>query len=273
MSPASIRRREQGELGPKPHYEDEENRMKRWLASAALVLYVSTALGACGSDSDGSTPNAGGEATSSGTSAVASTSVPFESKTESGLPVGYPKPRGEKPLTIGFPSPNAASEPMQIMEETMKAAVEELGGNLVVLDAAIGVDKQVRDIQQLVAQKVDAIVVFPIDPGAVEPAVEQARKAGIPALAVEYNNQDPNDTGPFATQIVQGTDRLAYLEVQQAAEALSKGGSVVQIGLNIPAPTIVSITNATKKWAEAFGLDYLGAPTTRPMTLPAERRR
>ena len=86
----------------------------------------------------------------------------------------------------------------------MNGAVEELGGNLVRLDAAIGVDKQVRDIQQLVAQKVNAIVVFPIDPGAVEPAVEQARKAGIPALAVEYNNQDPNDTGPFATQIVQG---------------------------------------------------------------------
>jgi ribose transport system substrate-binding protein len=140
----------------------------------------------------------------------------------------------------------------------MAATVAELGGKLVTLDAAIDVDKQVSDIQQLIAQKVDAIVVFPLDPHAVEPAIEQAKKAGIPAVAVEYDNQNPDDTGPFATQIVQGTDHLAYLEVEQAAKELGKGGKVVQIGLNIPAPTIVSITNATKKWAEAFGLEYLG---------------
>lgn len=232
--------------------------MKRWLIALA-VLSVSVVLGACGSDSDSSSTAA--ETTASGdttTTESSAASVPFESATENGLPVGYPEPAGDEELTIGFPSPTSASEAVVILEESMEATAAELGGKVVSLDGGLDVDKQVTDIQQLIAQKVDAIVVFPLDPHAVEPAVEQAQKAGIPTVAIEYNNQEPENIGPFDTQIVQGTDNLAYEEVKTAAEALGEGGKVVQIGFAAPVPTLVSITAATKKWAEAFGLDYLG---------------
>lgn len=236
--------------------------MTRRLIAAVAVLSTSAVLVACGSSSGGGSGDettASGSATGTGTASqtAAAASVPFDSP-ESTLPVGYPEPKGDTPLTIGFASPTSASEPIQVLEQSMSATAEKLGGKVVILDAGLDVDKQVSDIQQLVAQKVDAIVVFPLDPHAVVPAVEQAKKAGIPAVAIEYDNQDPNEIGPFDTQIVQGTDRLAYLEVEQAFKDVGKGGKVVQIGLNVPAPTIVAIGNATKKWAEKFGLQYQG---------------
>jgi ribose transport system substrate-binding protein len=231
--------------------------MKKLLIAAGTVLMLSVALAACGGSSDSSTDSSTAAETSESTGST-ETTVKFVSPTENGLPVGYPEPEGTAPLTIGFSSPTSASEAVQILEQSMEATAGELGGKVVSLDAAIDVNKQVSDIQQLVAQKVDALVVFPIDPHAVVPAVEQANKAGIPTIAVEYNNQEPENVAPFDTQIVQGTDNLAYLEVKQAAEELGEGAKVVQIGLNVPAPTIVAITAATKKWAKAFGLEYLG---------------
>lgn len=230
--------------------------MKRWMI-AVVVLSISVFLGACGSDSDSSST---GETSSGGdaTTKEATATVEFESPTESGLPVGYPEPAGDEELTIGFPSPTSASEAIIILEESMKATASELGGEVVSLDGGLDVDKQVTDIQQLIAQKVDAMVVFPLDSHAVEPAVEQAKKAGIPVVAIEYNSAEPDNIGPFDTQVVQGTDRLAYEEVKTAAEMLPPGGKVVQIGFPAPVPTLVAITEATKKWAKAFGLDYLG---------------
>jgi ribose transport system substrate-binding protein len=241
--------------------------MIRRLIAAMAVLSLGVAFAACGSsDREGSADkttgtaaaSAAGATTGTATEAEAeATSVAFESP-ESDLPVGYPEPKGDKALTIGFASPTSASEAVQVLERSMAAAAKELGGKVVILDAGLDVDKQVSSIQQLVAQKVDAIVVFPLDPHAVVPAIEQAKKAGIPRVAVEYNNQDPNEIGPFDTQIVQGTDRLAYLEVQQAFTDLGEGAKVVQIGINVPAPTLIAITAATKKWAQKFGLDYQG---------------
>lgn len=230
--------------------------MKRWMIGV-MVLALSVVLAACGSGSSSSSTggSSSGEPT---TTEETTTSVKFVSPTESGLTVGYPEPAGDEELTIGFPSPTSASEAIVILEESMEAAASELGGKIVKLDAGLDVDKQVTDIQQLIGQKVDAMVVFPLDSHAVEPAVEQAKKAGIPVVAIEYNSAEPDNLGPFDTQIVQGTDRLAYEEVKTAAEMLPEGGKVVQIGFPAPVPTLVAITEATKKWAEAFGLDYLG---------------
>lgn len=231
--------------------------MKR-LMIAVLVLSLGVSLGACGSDSDSSSTAETSSGAETTTTETTTPSVKFESPTESGLPVGYPEPAGKEELKIGFPSPTSASEAIIILEESMGAAASELGGEVVTLDAGLDVDKQVTDIQQLIAQKVDAMVVFPLDSHAVEPAVEQAKKAGIPVVAIEYNSAEPDNIGPFDTQIVQGTDRLAYEEVRTAAEMLPEGGKVVQIGFPAPVPTLVAITEATKKWAKAFGLDYLG---------------
>jgi ABC-type sugar transport system substrate-binding protein len=168
--------------------------MTRRLIAAAAVLSTSIALVACGSTSKTGGDGTAAQTTGTGAATAAQTTgaatVAFASP-ETKLPGGYPEPQGNKPLTIGFASPTSASEAIQVLEQSMKASAEALGGKVVILDAQLDVDKQVSNIQQLVAQKVDAIVVFPLDPHAVVPAVEQARKAGIPAVAIEYDNQHP----------------------------------------------------------------------------------
>jgi ribose transport system substrate-binding protein len=229
--------------------------MKKWMIAVA-VLSIGVFLAACGSDSGSSST---GETSSGGDTTTETTAqVEFKSATESGLPVGYPEPAGDEELTIGWPGPTSASEGVASVERSMKATISELGGKMIALDAERDVDKQITDIQQLIAQKVDAIVVYPIDAGAVLPAVEQAKKAGIPVVAIEYNSKEPENVAPFDTQVLFGNERAAYEQVRTAAEMLPEGAKVVQIGFPLPVPTIVAITTATKEWAKAFGLDLLG---------------
>lgn len=54
------------------------------------------------------------------------------------------------------------------------------------------VQKQIANIQSMIARKVDAIIMTPVSPAAVVPVIEQAKQAGIPVilLAATANTED-----------------------------------------------------------------------------------
>jgi len=71
------------------------------------------------------------------------------------------------------------------------AAVNEVaamhpGSNVVVTDANADPPKQLTDMENLIAQGVDAIIVIPFDERAILPAIEKANDAGIPVIAITY---------------------------------------------------------------------------------------
>jgi len=67
----------------------------------------------------------------------------------------------------------------------IKEVVEANGDTVVALDPALDVNKQISQIEDLVAQKVDAIFVSPADWKGIRPALEAAQKAGIPVINVD----------------------------------------------------------------------------------------
>ncbi len=67
----------------------------------------------------------------------------------------------------------------------IKEVVEANGDSLVALDPALDVNKQISQIEDLVAQGVDAIFVNPADWKGIRPALEAAQKAGIPIINVD----------------------------------------------------------------------------------------
>lgn len=67
----------------------------------------------------------------------------------------------------------------------IKDVVEANGDKLIALDPALDVSKQISQIEDLVAQGVDAIFVNPADWKGIRPALEAAKAAGIPIINVD----------------------------------------------------------------------------------------
>jgi ribose transport system substrate-binding protein len=81
---------------------------------------------------------------------------------------------------------------------------------------------QLTDIRNLIAAKVNAIVVNPNSPDALNPAIADAIKAGIPVVAI-----DASVTAPGAYNLSNDQAQYAYLGAKWLFEAMGKKGSVV----------------------------------------------
>src|SRR5690242_7985204 len=81
---------------------------------------------------------------------------------------------------------------------------------------------QLEDIRNLIAAKVDAIVVNPADPNGINAAIQEATKAGIVVVAV-----DQAVTEPSAYVISNNQEDYAYLGAKWLFEQLGGKGAVV----------------------------------------------
>lgn len=87
----------------------------------------------------------------------------------------------EGPFTIGFASQGPTNSWAAIYDETLKARAAELGVTLEYAGADGKEDKQVNDINDLVAKGVDAIIVTPMGP-AIKAPLERAAAEGVPII-------------------------------------------------------------------------------------------
>jgi len=98
----------------------------------------------------------------------------------------------------------------------------------VVLDAGGDVARQIAQIQDLIQQRVDAIIIWPTNGQAVVPAVRQAKNAGIPVIVTNSNIAEEgfdfiaSFSGP--NNIQQGASSAELM-----CEALDGEGNIVQI--------------------------------------------
>lgn len=227
---------------------------------AALVLALG--LAACGGDDDDdAAPPA---ETSAETGAMeeeeAGTDVEFADSLEIDVPVGYEEPEpGE--FELAYLNPLGGNEFLDTLGRAMQLETERLGGSFVELDAAGDVDTQVGQFQQIVGQAVDGIFVFALDPGAVQPALEQAKAADIPVVTIDLTFDSTEEIGDFDSQIWQRRDEAAYLGAQEMASRAGSGSSVATIDFIVEVPSIVFSVERARHWAEQFGLEVAGNAT------------
>lgn len=78
---------------------------------------------------------------------------------------------------------NANTWTVQMAHESEAAAkLDKRIGQFILLDANISQAKQVADIEDLIAQKVDVIIVTPLTPTSADAGIEKAVAAGIPVI-------------------------------------------------------------------------------------------
>jgi ribose transport system substrate-binding protein len=102
---------------------------------------------------------------------------------------------GEKPeeegITIGFSLWTMEYTFFQNLEAGVRGACEDFGYEYIMIDQNQDPQKMVQDINALVGQKVDGIVITPVDPGAIGPAVQNARDKGIPVTCADIGKSGP----------------------------------------------------------------------------------
>ena len=81
---------------------------------------------------------------------------------------------------------------------------------------------QLTDIRDLIAKKVDAIIINPNDPNALNPAIAEAIAAGIKVVAI-----DASVTAPGAYNLSNDQVQYAYLGAKSLFEQMGKKGAVV----------------------------------------------
>ena len=234
--------------------------MKNKLVLGAGLAAVALLAAACSSGSSttaasSAAPAESAPAASAAASAPAATDVVFESL-ETNIPVGYDKPESGA-LKLAYLNPVGGNEFLDTLGKSMKLATEQLGGTYIELDGKGSVDDQVSQLDQLIAQGVDGIFVFALDPNAMKPSLAKAKKAGIALISIDENFTS-DDIGDYNSQILQRRDEAAFLGAGEMASLVAPGSSIGTIDFAIAVPSIVYSIEQAKKWATAFGLTVAG---------------
>ena len=114
-----------------------------------------------------------------------------------------------------------------VMNDAIKAELEKNGDTLITLDPALDVVKQISQIEDLVAQGVDAIFLNPVDWQAVAPGLMAAQEAGIPIVNVDAPVYDEE-----LVACIVASDNLAAGLVcgEDMLKRLPKGGKAIILG-------------------------------------------
>ena len=112
---------------------------------------------------------------------------------------------------IGVSWAQFQEERWKIDEAAMKAAIEAAGNEYISADAQSSAEKQLSDIDALIAQGVDALIINAWDKDAIGPAIDKAAAEGIPVVG--YDRLIEDDRTFYLTFDNVGVGRIIAQEV------------------------------------------------------------
>lgn len=130
-----------------------------------------------------------------------------------------------KTLTIGMSFQEMNNPYFVTMKQALDQAAGDIGAKVITADARHDVSKQINDIEDMLQQKIDILLINPADSVGVEPAVAEAKKAGVIVVAVDAQARGPLDSfvgsknydagfqaGKFLGQAIGGKGKVAILD-------------------------------------------------------------
>jgi ribose transport system substrate-binding protein len=139
------------------------------------------------------------------------------------------------PYTIAFSLKTVTNDDFQkAIATSIQQAVEKSGNKFLLVTAGdeTGVSIQVNQLEDLIAKKVDAIVLNPMDGKSVVPVLKKAQAAKIPVIVVDSSVEKGNDA-LYVTYV--GTDNFNAGKVagqRMVKELGGQGGVLIVRGAN-----------------------------------------
>lgn len=129
----------------------------------------------------------------------------------------------DKKIVFGISMPQLDNDGFRSNLIGIEQAAENLGIEILTADAKNSADIQMQQIEDFITRDVDAIVMCPIDSGALAAAVQKANVAGIPVSAFDRNVSDGVLVG-----LAESDNRLhGEMAAELMAEAAEKNGLAV----------------------------------------------
>jgi ribose transport system substrate-binding protein len=129
------------------------------------------------------------------------------------------------PVRIGMSVPGLQFPFFVTMKNEAEKAAAKMGATIVFADAQNDSSKQASDIENFVAQKVDAILISPMTVDSLVPAIEAATKAGIPVATVDRKaNTDVVLVHVGADNVAGGRAAAKYI-----IDKLGNKGTVIEL--------------------------------------------
>lgn len=136
--------------------------------------------------------------------------------------------KDNKDITIGASFQGLSDEYIVRLSDAFQKRADEVGVNVKVADGQMNAEKQVGQVENFIAQGVDAIVLNPISMDGCAPAVEAAKEAGIPIITLISITSNQDEASTYV-----GSDAYesGKLEAEMMVEDLGgKGNIVVMFG-------------------------------------------
>lgn len=127
-------------------------------------------------------------------------------------------------ITIGASMLSMQNEFVVNVKDAMDTEAQASGVNLIVNDAQHSALKQIEHVESFISQGVDAIILNPVEVEASSPAVDMAKKAGIPIINV--NSETSSDPTAF---VGSNDTRAGEMAMEFIAKQLSGNGNVLMI--------------------------------------------
>ena len=162
-----------------------------------------------------------------------------------------------KPIVIGVSLLNLSSEFIVMLKDSMDAKARELGVELIVNDAQRDAATQVRQAENFIAQKVDAIILNPCEFEASSPAVDKALAAGV--AIVNVNSETRSVPTAFVGSRDEESGRLAMEYI--AGRLRGRGNVLMMHGFMGQAAQIKRDQGARETLAKDPGLKLLADQT------------
>jgi len=128
-------------------------------------------------------------------------------------------PKKGNDITVGLLLPDKDTARFEAFDHPVikkeVAALTDGKGKVVYANAEASQDKQSRQFQQMVAQKVDVILVDALDAKAIAPDVQKAKDAGIPVIAYDRLAQ-----GPIAAYVSHDNELVGEIQARAIIAAL-----------------------------------------------------
>lgn len=169
---------------------------KKSYVAAAMVLALALLFAGCGSTGLDNGSGSGG-------------SSQGDSKVEEKKP-------GD--LTIGFSVSTTNNPYFVTMKNAIQALADKEGATLKVSDAQNDSATQSNDIQNFISQKVDAIIINPVDSDAIVTSVQACNSANIPVICVDRGANGGTVLSTVAADNVKAGEMAAEFIVKEKGE-------------------------------------------------------
>ena len=139
-------------------------------------------------------------------------------------------------------------------QKDMEASAQKLGVKLISLDANQDPAKQLADIQNMLAQKPNALILSPLESKALVPAIKMCEQAKVPLIVIDRTIEAVPGVGIYKTEITQSHVLSGQKLAEKAVELLKKKygearGNVVHVqGMAGASPVI----DANKGWDDVM---------------------